>query len=1061
MKILPTLLASALAVTLQAQAGLKPNLQHITPRPPGAPYPAEQLHLSRAPAAAIPLAARPFSQDGYDFSSRPQFAWPTTEGQPLRALLHPATGQPIYIQGTSDLPLLDMPGRTPLEARAYTYLEASKGLLRCQNPAEEFSLVAIREDEKGNMHLQFRQLYHGIRVYGAEVSLHTRNGEVHLLTGRSFPSPLNTSLAPSISHMAALERGWAYLQNRTSVKILPAQELQLLAGPAEQAELVLFYPETGIATPTLAWELSLAPNLAERWHILLDAHSGEVIRAMDEICKIQGHRHPDAGASAQEAGSVVGGNMHLSIPPLPPDDGPATAVANDLFGQPRTIDTYEKGGLFYLIDAAKNMHNESQSVFPNEPVGVVWTINAQNTSPQNTNFSAVHIVSNDNSWNNPTAVSAHYNAGLSYKYFEDTHGRNSINGLGGNIISLINVADEDGGSMDNAFWNGAAMFYGNGGTAFSAPLPKALDVTGHELTHGVIQSTANLEYFGESGAINESMADVFATMIDRNDWKIGEDVVNTAYYPSGALRDLSNPNNGGSGLNSPGWQPGHVSEQYPGSEDNGGVHINSGIPNKAFQLFATAVGKDKAEKVYYHALTNYLGRSSQFIDLRIAIIAAAQDLYSTTESNAAATAFNAVGISAGQGGDYQQDYTANQGEEFILYTDASYNVLNLVTPAGQEVAVPLSTTGPASKPSISDDGSLIVYVAHDKTLRYIIINWAQSNFSSGSLSASPIWRNAAISRDGNRLAALTDDYDNLLYVFDLTQANPQPVAYELYNPTFTQGIETGDVVYPDVLEWDHSGQWVMYDALNRIENNFGGIEYWDISFIRVWNNSINDFSSGLISKLFTSLPENTSVGNPSFAKNAPYIIAFDLIDTYTDEYLVMATNLETGSVGSIFSQSSLGYPSYSVQDNQLIFDAFDNFGNEVIAVTDLDNDKIHPIGNAVILIADNAGARWGAWFANGYRPWVGTKDDALSTGLKVFPNPFTDNIQVEMELHESQEVFLEVLDMHGRAVYRSREQWGAGNNRSMLGLPGLPAGTYLLRLRAGLEVWAARLMRNP
>ena len=85
------------------------------------------------------------------------------------------------------------------------------------------------------------------------------------------------------------------------------------------------------------------------------------------------------------------------------------------------------------------------------------------------------------------------------------------------------------------------MFYGNGKNAFSSPLAKAQDVGGHEMSHGVIQNTANLEYVNQSGALNESFADVFGAMIDRNDWKMGEDIVNTSVFPSGALRDLEDP----------------------------------------------------------------------------------------------------------------------------------------------------------------------------------------------------------------------------------------------------------------------------------------------------------------------------------------------------------------------------------------------------------------------------------------------------------------------------------------------------------------------------------------
>ena len=215
----------------------------------------------------------------------------------------------------------------------------------------------------------------------------------------------------------------------------------------------------------------------------------------------------------------------------------------------------------------------------------------------------------------------------------------------GNIISLINVADEDGDRMDNAFWNGQAIFYGRGKQAFSSPLARGLDVAAHELGHGVIQTTANLNYQGESGALNESFADVFGVLVENEDWLIGEDIVNKNFFKS-ALRDMADPHNGGSSLNDNGWQPAHYEERYTGREDNGGVHINSGIANKAFYLFATHedVGVELAEQVYYSVLTNYLTRSSQFVDMRVAVIAAAKAMFNDQVSQAAALAFDQVGI---------------------------------------------------------------------------------------------------------------------------------------------------------------------------------------------------------------------------------------------------------------------------------------------------------------------------------------------------------------------------------------------------------------------------------
>ncbi|MBK8705099.1 MAG: M4 family metallopeptidase [Saprospiraceae bacterium] len=451
-----------------------------------------------------------------------------------------------------------------------------------------------------------------------------------MMNGRYQPTPQLTSFQAALGQQQALNLALADVAKYTKVKSLPEAELALMDGPQTQIQLVVYPLQR---KPLLAWAITLRPNLASRWTYIIDAQSSDILQHFDNLCKVHGTH------TASDHGHAV-----------PPPDGPATANANDLFGISRTINTYQKGSLFYLIDASRSMFDAPASVFPDEPVGVIWTINAQNTSPENNNFGAAHITSSNNTWTNPIAVSAHYNAGRAFEYFKQTFNRNSINGQGGNIISLINVADPSGQPMDNAFWNGAAMFYGNGSIAFSSPLAKGLDVSGHEMSHGVIQNTANLEYYAESGAINESFADVFGAMIDRDDWLIGENVVNNNVYTSGALRSMSDPHNGGNSLNDDGWQPAHFSEKYTGTADNAGVHINSGITNRAYYLFAEQVSKNTAEQVYYRALNNYLTRSSQFIDLRIAVIQAATDLHgaNSTVVNAAISAFSTVGIGAGQ-----------------------------------------------------------------------------------------------------------------------------------------------------------------------------------------------------------------------------------------------------------------------------------------------------------------------------------------------------------------------------------------------------------------------------
>jgi hypothetical protein len=596
------------------------------------------------------------------------------------------------------------------------------------------------------------------------------------------------------------------------------------------------------------------------------------------------------------------------------------------------------GNNFYLMDASRDMYNASTSNMPDEPIGVIWTLDASNTSPETNNFRVEHLTSSNNSWNNKVAVSAHFNAQTAYDYYKNTFGRNSINGQGGNIISLINVTNSDGSQMDNAFWSGKAMFYGNGNQAFK-PLAGALDVAGHEMTHGVIQSTANLEYYGEPGAINESFADIFGCMIDRDDWQLGEDVVFNSVFTSGALRDMADPHNGGSNLNHPGYQPKHVNEKYQGQEDNAGVHINSGIPNHAFYRFATAVGKDKAEQIYYRALTSYLTKSSKFVDLRVAIEQAAYDMYGADEKQAASNAFEAVGIQGGSssgGNNYEDDLAVNPGNDLILYKDGTWGDLVLASGDGTIIQEPLSTTVAISKPSISDNGSEIVFVGEDKMIHYIFINWTTGDYEENIIQNDPIWRNVIISKDGWRIAALTENLENKIHIYDFGLNSWGE--FEVYNPSTVQGVTAGDVDYVDVMEFNYSGEWIMYDAKNAIQSDFGSdIEYWDVGFINVFNNNNSSFANGLVQKLFAGLPENTSIGNPTFSKNSPYIVAFDYLVGDNENY-ILGSNIETGEVSQIYESIGLGYPNYSRMDDQLLFD-FESFFGTDLGILNVDDSK--------------------------------------------------------------------------------------------------------------------------
>jgi Zn-dependent metalloprotease len=182
------------------------------------------------------------------------------------------------------------------------------------------------------------------------------------------------------------------------------------------------------------------------------------------------------------------------------------------------------------------------------------------------------------------------------------------------------------------------MVYGDGGRLFKpGSLTTALDVIAHELTHGVTQFTANLDYAGQPGALNESMSDVFGSMVkqyalgqtvDEADWLIGAGLLRDPQAT--ALRSVKDP--GSAAPDDP--QPASMADfrQLPDNEDGdwGGVHINSGIPNRAFYLAARALGGhswDRAGRVWYDALTRRLRPDAQFSDAARATIEAAEELF--------------------------------------------------------------------------------------------------------------------------------------------------------------------------------------------------------------------------------------------------------------------------------------------------------------------------------------------------------------------------------------------------------------------------------------------------
>jgi Zn-dependent metalloprotease len=230
---------------------------------------------------------------------------------------------------------------------------------------------------------------------------------------------------------------------------------------------------------------------------------------------------------------------------------------------------------------------------------------------------------------------AYDGAGATHTFFATLFGRDSIDGRGMRIDSTVHY----GVRFANAMWNGSQIIYGDGDGRLFGRFTGAQDVIGHELTHGYIQYTAGLIYKGQSGALNEHIADTFGMMVkqflrdetaETSDWLIGKGVLGPAVHGV-AIRSMAAP---GTAYDDPilgkDPQPSHMRDYVTDGDDNGGIHINSGIPNKAFYLVSTGItGRTwpVAGRIWYETLTKRLGPEDGFQQFADATTRTAGELF--------------------------------------------------------------------------------------------------------------------------------------------------------------------------------------------------------------------------------------------------------------------------------------------------------------------------------------------------------------------------------------------------------------------------------------------------
>jgi Zn-dependent metalloprotease len=950
-------------------------------------------------------------------------------------------GTPYWIGFPTPRPVARIQHAEQAFEQARQVLFELRHLLRIENPLEEFALHSVQEDVGQRWHVRLQQLYRGLPLWGRDLYVHLGPEGVYAINGRYEPTPRIAVLQPTLTREQALARTTEDLRRRGEWAPLDETTMRWLDLEPPRVELLL-YPDGG--RYYLAYSVRLHASLLGHYEYLLDAQTGAILNRISRTCAFTGTPVPTVRARWQKAADTprrLAGQF-------------TSAQAIDLNGRTQNLRTYQHdNGTYYMVWDLPNL-NLQRSQLPDNPAGGALTIDARNQDFRQ-GVQLYHVTSTNNTWSDASAVSAHVNMKICYDYYKNTFNRRAIDDKDQSLISIIHVT-ENGQSMENAFWNGRFMVYGDGGRYFK-PFAGSLDVAGHEMTHGVIQHTADLVYQFQPGALNESFADVFSIMIDRDDFLMGEDIVRPGAGP--ATRDLANPSN--PALLQP--QPSHMSQyqDWPIERDNGGVHINSGIPNRAAYLVIQAIGREKTERIYYQALSKYLTRTSQFVDCRLALERAAQDLYgSGAELNAVRQAFDAVGIVAsgsgggggGGGGPTIPPVSGTRQVIVFMFDDGQIAYYDLTNNQGAVF------THPEARARVSEQGAdraqlstaidprtgrlFIFYITPRQKLASIELATGQVQVFDNLYLQQPgdLW-NASIAPDGS-FVALVSAYnkDPHVYLSDGRQILRIPIRPETTAPG---GLQDASIQYPDVVAWSPDKKKLGLDAYHELTFGVSRVAYWAMYEI--------DLASGKVYALIPGQSTDVTIGNITYGNTNPNLIAFNYVDELGIWDIVVADlgqrtggflNIPDRNFGGLYIDDAMR-PTFSPDDQAL---AFVSPSNQLLVFYDRRVDQF-TIAQSPVPIYNPK------WAVDGARLGTGLETEAELPGrtiLELYPNPAQETVRIRFRAEVPEGVRLALYDLLGRRIrvlYEGRLPEGvfSWDGRDAQGRP-LAAGVYMVRL---------------
>ncbi len=840
--------------------------------------------------------------------------------------------------------------RSKGEQTARRFLAEYHDLFLMDDPESELRLVGDQTDEQGFRSLRFAQQLGGRTVWPAELVVRLDgSGVVYLVEGTQVPTPHRIPTDPTLTADQAVARVFRSIPFTANGTAAPAE--LIVFGPLDQA-------------PRLAWRFEITVGLLNAWNFVVDASDGTILRRTSLVV-----------------------------------DGAVQGTGVDVTGATRNLNLWQDGGTYYTVDTSKAMFDPT-SAPPNNGRGVIGIYDGGNKVVEDTQFSSgiVKSTSPTSGWL-PDAVGSAWGLAVTYDYFQDRFKRNSLDGQGGKISSIVRYDV----NLANAFYihQTKTMVFGDSQTKF-------VEVTGHELTHGVTASAGNggiLEYQFQSGALNESLSDIFGNLVKlfatgAQDWKIrllkdGKDTV---------IRDFQNPNNViNGGITFPKNMSQYV--KLNADQDHGGVHINSSINNHAFYLAAEglpdAMGLKDAEQIFYRAQTMHLQKQSQFIDMRLAAVTSAQELFGATSKQVAKIkeAYDGVEIFDAPDSPAPAPLPTISAPDSTLFLTVDPLFGDVLLGRREQAAgdpsagTILNTAGVAlagKRISVTGDGAYGLFVTEDQDIGVIRTDGNGVTFAdiAGSIHS------VAVSPDGNRIAVVLIDLNSGLPqdqigLVDLTTGNVSFI--KLFSPA-QDGDKALDIIkFADSMTFLPDGRRVIYDAYAEIPLQNGGVfSGWGIYSL--------DFATGQIIGLI-SLNDGLDFGNPSLGKVHPNLLTFEVVDKQTGISTIVASDLTSGSakaIAQLTQRGIFGFPSFTGDDTAVIYSQVDLNTATTISLhrQALAADGVSPEGNPTLWLADadfSAIYRRGTFSSQNTPPTVAIRSP---TAADSFTAPATIEVQV-------------------------------------------------------------------